>query len=121
MDGLRFSSKLFPPNKGSALFPLLSKINHSCAPNCFVMWLEDCSAYLVPTKPLSAGVELTIDYLGAELNVEVEKMPSRMVAALGKLQTGERDQRRQRLKTQFGFDCKCEVCIPPVKPCKPCR
>ena len=58
-----FSTEIFPPLRGTALYPLISKVNHSCAPNCMLLWSRDCTARLVVTTPLSPGDELTIDYL----------------------------------------------------------
>ena len=90
---LRFSSSLFPPCKGTALFPLVSKLNHSCSPNCHVVWSRDCCAKIVAVADLPAGAELTIDYL-----------------ANGDHGPQASTRRRRWLLEQYGFNCACEAC-----------
>ena len=96
---LAFSSAIFPAQKGVAVFPLLSKINHSCAPNCFVVWSRDNSAQLVAAADLPAGAELSIDYLGDRADEY----------------TGAR--RRRWLEAQYGFVCSCSKCRDALAAC----
>ena len=92
-----FSTEIFPPLRGTALYPLISKVNHSCAPNCMPLWSRDCTARLVVTTALSPGDELTIDYLA---NGDAEDDGSAQATR----------RRRKWLRTQYGFECQCERC-----------
>ena len=91
-DNVTFSSSLFPAHKGTALYPLISKANHSCEPNCFLLWQTDACAKLISLEPIKKGAELTIDYLGERAN---EYSVAR---------------RRRWLLEQYGFLCKCAAC-----------
>mmetsp|Transcript_41194 Transcript_41194/g.108843 ORF Transcript_41194/g.108843 Transcript_41194/m.108843 type:complete len:134 (-) Transcript_41194:245-646(-) len=75
----------------SAVFKLISRINHSCAPNASLTWLR--GAMLVrAVKPIEAGDEVLLNYIG----VEATGHPAPM--------------RRAYLRSQFGFLCRCELC-----------
>ena len=58
---LDFDSTLFGAHKGVGVFPLLSKLNHACEPNCMPLWRRDNCVQLVATLA-PPGTELTIDY-----------------------------------------------------------
>ena len=89
---LRFSSSLFPAHKGTALFPLISKVNHSCRPNCYLLWTSCSVASLVASVDIRPGDELQISYLG-------EKAECFSAA-----------RRRRWLRENYGFECRCEEC-----------
>jgi hypothetical protein len=89
---LHFTSALFPALAGTAVFPLLSKLNHSCEPNAFIVHSADAGGQLVACRELERGDELTISYLsdkGEAMGVK---------------------QRRRRLMAQYGFLCDCPRC-----------
>jgi len=77
----------------SAVFPTLSRLNHSCAPSAVRSMLEDGEAVVVvAARDIQRGEEITIKYCEQE------------VATLG------RAERRARLAASFAFQCSCEVC-----------
>jgi hypothetical protein len=57
---VEFSSRLFPSHKGWAVYPLLSLANHSCVPNCEVVFFSSNVVHLITTRPVAAGEELCI-------------------------------------------------------------
>ena len=77
---------------GGALFAFLSKLNHSCRPNCVVLASASLSATLRSIRAIGEGEELTISYLGETVNSSV-------------------DERRQELYERYGFMCACESCV----------
>ena len=80
---------LCPLSKGSALFPVISLLNHSCAPTCQLAYADgDARAALLIVKPVKAGEELTLNYVDTE-----QDTPARQVDL-----------------AQYGFLCSCERC-----------
>jgi hypothetical protein len=78
-----------PPARGAAVFPLASSLNHSCAPNCEVAFAEDNAVFVVATRDVALGEELTISYVDA---------------------SGADDERREELRETYGFECACARC-----------
>jgi hypothetical protein len=83
------ASSVFPPARGAAVFPLASGLNHSCAPNCEVAFAEDNAVFVVTTRAVALGEELTISYVDA---------------------SGTDDERREELQETYGFECRCARC-----------
>lgn len=79
-------------NYASACFPLLSMINHSCAPNLTRVTLHDGRCAAVISRPISKGGQLYDNY-GQHHSL----MPVR--------------ERRAKLLTQYKFLCNCEACV----------
>ena len=73
------------------IYPLLSYINHSCAPNA-LLELHGERRILVALQPISAGTEITMPYMH----------PSMMELP--------REIRRRFLSDTFGFSCACSEC-----------
>ena len=74
-----------------AVFAVISRINHSCVPNCHHEWNPALGRETIHAiAPIAAGTELTISYL----------MPA------GRPCT----ERQERLQAQFGFTCDCALC-----------
>lgn len=71
------------------LWPLASRMNHSCLPNCRRSFIGDM-LILRATRDLAAGAELEISYRGG----------SRALAASD----------RKWLMDTWGFACRCELC-----------
>ena len=83
------AASVFPPARGAAVFPLASGLNHSCAPNCEVAFAEDNAVFVVTTRAVALGEELTISYVDA---------------------SGTDDERREELQETYGFECRCARC-----------
>ncbi|KAJ1326870.1 SET domain-containing protein-lysine N-methyltransferase [Microdochium nivale] len=74
----------------SAMFPLVARINHSCAPNAANVWDRASGLRVIwASRDIAQGEEVLVSY--APLLRD----------------TGER---RARL-AQYGFECDCEVCV----------
>uniref|UniRef100_A0A6P5JU52 [histone H3]-lysine(4) N-trimethyltransferase n=1 Tax=Phascolarctos cinereus TaxID=38626 RepID=A0A6P5JU52_PHACI len=73
---------------GVGLYPSMSLLNHSCDPNCVIVF-EGPSLFLRAVRNIKPGEELTICYLDV-------LMPSA--------------ERQKQLKEQYCFDCDCPLC-----------
>jgi len=77
-----------------AIFPLASRINHSCDPNAVYKWNGALRRLTVHAcRPIEAGEEIACSYGFADGNAV------------------SRAQRRAHLKGLFGFDCACTKCM----------
>ncbi|KAG8470159.1 hypothetical protein KFE25_008580 [Diacronema lutheri] len=88
---LVFASTAFPPSRGIALYPTVAQLNHSCEPNCQVVWAHTpaAEATVIATRRVKAGEELCISYVDTRLGV---------------------DERRAALARRYGFVCTCARC-----------
>jgi SET domain-containing protein len=80
---------LGPGSSVGGIFPMISRINHSCRPNTQHTWntsIEHETIHAI--RDIKKGEEITISY------------------NLG----GPSQPRMQRLKRSFGFDCTCDLC-----------
>uniref|UniRef100_A0A8C5MT75 [histone H3]-lysine(4) N-trimethyltransferase n=1 Tax=Leptobrachium leishanense TaxID=445787 RepID=A0A8C5MT75_9ANUR len=74
---------------GVGLYPSMSLLNHSCDPNCVIVFEGKC-LHLRTVKEIPKGEELTISYIDV-------MMPTR--------------QRQNQLKRQYCFTCDCHRCL----------
>ncbi|XP_050067145.1 SET and MYND domain-containing protein 4 [Anopheles maculipalpis] len=79
-------------NHASACFPLLSMLNHSCAPNVTRVTLHDGRCAVVVNRPIPKGGQLYDNY-----GMHHSLMP--------------RKERQLALANQYCFLCKCEACV----------
>ncbi|XP_049295485.1 SET and MYND domain-containing protein 4 [Anopheles funestus] len=79
-------------NHASACFPLLSMLNHSCAPNVTRVTLLDGRCAVIVNRPIPKGGQLYDNY----------GMHHSMMG---------RKERRYALAKQYRFNCQCEACI----------
>lgn len=49
-------------NNGSSAYLLISRINHSCCPNCLA-FSDDLKKYIRTITPITKGTEITISYI----------------------------------------------------------
>jgi len=87
---LVFHSGLFQVAEGEAVYPRLSKLNHSCDPNCTVAYIGSNECIIFANRPITPNEELTISYVPRGWSVL---------------------QRKEHLKQRYGFDCACTRCI----------
>ncbi|XP_074078949.1 histone-lysine N-methyltransferase SMYD3 isoform X2 [Macrotis lagotis] len=73
---------------GVGLYPSMSLLNHSCDPNCVIVF-EGPNLFLRAVRNIQLGEELTICYLDV-------LMPT--------------VERQKQLKEQYCFDCDCPLC-----------
>jgi hypothetical protein len=85
------SFNLSSPTIHQALFPSISRLNHSCVPNSQGNFHEEMGTFNVhATRDIPADEELTLNYLHEHGAV--------------------RESRQERLKSGYGFDCDCPAC-----------
>lgn len=81
------------PSVGAAVFALHSALNHSCDPNCRVVFGKDHDITVRLLRAVKQGEELTITYI-PELYLQLE----------------DYKRRRDRLQSYF-FTCACPRCV----------
>ncbi|XP_068088168.1 histone-lysine N-methyltransferase SMYD3 isoform X2 [Hyperolius riggenbachi] len=74
---------------GVGLYPSMSLLNHSCDPNCVIVFEGTC-LQLRTVKKITKGQEMTISYIDV-------KMPTH--------------QRQAQLNRQYCFSCDCHRCL----------
>lgn len=74
-----------------SIHDILSRVNHSCAPNLHHCIDDNNITYCVVIRPIKEGDQLFINYLG-EMKFATD------------------DDRQIYLKENWGFNCKCEKC-----------
>ena len=86
---------LGPASEVGGVFLNLSRINHSCKPNAKHSQNPTLEKYVVYTiQPVAEDQEIIVSYLTG----------------------GDSQQRQERLKMAFGFNCTCELCsLPPAE------
>ncbi len=86
-------SESFLNSEASGLYELQSMINHSCAPNAEIKFLDNTNTLtLVCLKKIQPGEEIYISYL-SECELE-----------------SSRHTRQKALKENYLFTCECEKC-----------
>ncbi|XP_063773876.1 histone-lysine N-methyltransferase SMYD3 isoform X2 [Pseudophryne corroboree] len=74
---------------GVGVYPSMSLLNHSCDPNCVIVFEGTC-LHLRTVKEIAKGEELTISYIDV-------KMPSHL--------------RQMQFQRQYCFTCDCSRCL----------
>ncbi|DAZ94478.1 TPA: hypothetical protein N0F65_003412, partial [Lagenidium giganteum] len=55
--------------EGTALFPIICTMNHSCDPNCTALYTKDGDAHVVAVRDIKRGEELCICYIDIDQDV----------------------------------------------------
>ena len=76
------------------VFPTISRLNHSCQPNCNHYWSSGSLFKVRAIRDIAVGEELTISYM----------------SPLQRADFHCRESRRKILSEEFGFDCGCNLC-----------
>ena len=80
------------PQTAHGIFLKTSRLNHSCHPNCEVIWKADSECQeVIAIRDIEEGEEMTICYLNME---------NRMKTA----------RERKKILRQYGFFCSCNFC-----------
>ena len=90
---LPFNGKLPPqPSYASFLFANISRINHSCLPSCgHAMDWSRLRLEVFAMRDIQQGEDISIEYIP-----QLITLPSQ--------------ERKDKLKSTFGFDCACALC-----------
>lgn len=59
--------------EGTALFPIICTMNHSCEPNCTVLYTKDGNAHVVAVRDIRKGDELCICYIDIDEDVRTRE------------------------------------------------
>lgn len=76
---------------GVSMFDMLSRFNHSCKANLDHYIDDDNITYCVAARPIKAGEQLFINYLGD-------------------IEFASAEERKKYLREMWGFECTCEIC-----------
>lgn len=90
--GIMLTNALSIDNFGlcTAIFPTVSRLNHSCRRNVYHHWNESRQAEVVHAlREIDVGEEILTSYIDPY---------------------GSREERRAKLRRMYGFECECEVC-----------
>lgn len=89
--------------EGTALFPIICTMNHSCRPNCTVLYTNNGDAHVVAVRDIKAGEELCICYVDVDQDLAAREASLReyrfTCACLRCL------EERQQLQTDEESDC----------------
>ncbi|GMF51576.1 unnamed protein product [Phytophthora fragariaefolia] len=63
----------YPSVDGTALFPIICTMNHSCDPNCTVMYTKNGDGHVVAIRDIQKGEELCICYIDIDMDVRIRE------------------------------------------------
>lgn len=90
LPGVDFEAECSFKKIGSGIFPFTSLFNHSCYPNCFFVPVDN-KMVLVVTRPIKAGEQIFLCYIGESFNLNY-------------------DERKKRVD-DYNFVCDCIFCL----------
>lgn len=107
---------IFTPLDGTALFGMLCKINHSCAPNVQVKYSftreYGLVAYLVALRDIRPDEELLQSYIDQNMGESLHSLMMISNTFLKKIRTSipTDTATRQAALADYGFTCTCTKC-----------
>ncbi|CAH0476969.1 unnamed protein product [Peronospora belbahrii] len=63
----------YPCIEGTALFPIICTMNHSCDPNCTVLYTKNGDGHVVAIRDIQKGEELCICYIDVDMDVKTRE------------------------------------------------
>ncbi|CEG40944.1 Predicted histone tail methylase containing SET domain [Plasmopara halstedii] len=91
----------FPSVEGTALFPIICTMNHSCDPNCTVMYTKNGDGHVVAIRDIQKGEELCICYIDVDMDVQTREANLREYKF--KCFCSRCVQERQQVEQQFAY------------------
>ncbi|GMF09709.1 unnamed protein product [Phytophthora lilii] len=79
----------YPSIEGTALFPIICTMNHSCDPNCTVLYTKNGDGHVVAIRDIQKGEELCICYIDVDMDVKMREANLR----------------------EYKFKCFCSRCV----------
>ncbi|KAG6965014.1 hypothetical protein JG687_00005659 [Phytophthora cactorum] len=79
----------YPSIEGTALFPIICTMNHSCDPNCTVLYTKNGDGHVVAIRDIQKGEELCICYIDVDMDVQMREINLR----------------------EYKFKCFCSRCV----------
>ncbi|KAG7382709.1 SET and MYND domain-containing protein 5 [Phytophthora pseudosyringae] len=79
----------YPSIEGTALFPIICTMNHSCDPNCTVLYTKNGDGHVVAIRDIQKGEELCICYIDVDMDVQMREANLR----------------------EYKFKCFCSRCV----------
>ncbi|KAL3670667.1 hypothetical protein V7S43_003857 [Phytophthora oleae] len=79
----------YPSIEGTALFPIICTMNHSCDPNCTVLYTKNGDGHVVAIRDIKKGEELCICYIDVDMDVQMREANLR----------------------EYKFKCFCSRCV----------
>ncbi|KAG7390708.1 SET and MYND domain-containing protein 5 [Phytophthora boehmeriae] len=79
----------FPSIEGTSLFPIICTMNHSCDPNCTVLYTKNGDGHVVAVRDIKKGEELCICYIDVDMDVKARETNLR----------------------EYKFKCLCSRCV----------
>ncbi|RLN55647.1 hypothetical protein BBJ29_008697 [Phytophthora kernoviae] len=92
VDGGEFDPTMplgFPSIEGTSLFSIICTLNHSCDPNCTVLYTKNGNGHVVAIRDIKKGEELCICYIDVDMDV----------------------QTREANLREYKFKCLCTRCV----------
>ena len=99
-----------PQTSDHGVFPLCSRLNHSCAPNCEVFWDQERQIQVSILYSLSCKHELRSIFQRVVAIRNIEKDTELTLCYLGEKDRFTGVEKRRKILRNYGFVCNCDTC-----------